>query len=66
MCQGHKLYLADRVGKVKVTMNVQMDVMLLVTSLISAFVFWEARSPKSRLKLSCVMVVPIKAESAVN
>jgi hypothetical protein len=47
-------------------MNVQIDVMLLVTSLISAFVFWEARSPKSRLKLSCVIVVPMKAESVAG
>lgn len=42
---------------------VQIDVMLLLMLLISAFVFRDGSSPKSRLKLSCVMVVPMKAES---
>jgi hypothetical protein len=43
--------------------NVQIDVILLTTSSISVLVFCEGKRPKSRLKLSCVMVVPMKALS---
>lgn len=45
----------------KDSQNIQIEVMLLVTSFFSDVDI--LLSPKSRLKLSCVIVVPMKAES---